>query len=485
MNIKINPEWDEKVKEIMHRFREAIDVMNAGSARQAIMDLATLIYASDDAIGDFARRDARIALEIIQQVDHKHPEDVLIDSTSWKGNMDAIKKTVKNDLKAKNYDKITRLLPRLVYSAEHNEDISVRIKATDILMLVSKRHPLILEPFQSRFFHLVFEKNVHIANNIAEVLYGINFHMFPSTDPEAVREVLTEHFRENLVNIWTDRSYYRHFIKHELTIENFTRQWIWDVELRLNKSPGFKLVKVEPESRIINRPHDDAYTIDLNVVQHRTAKKVVLYLEPTFKPEIQVKTAVTYKDNDGHVAQRVNPAEIINLFDLVPIFTGDTSVGLAKCKQYFDYRATLKDNRIFHISLSTQFTVLDEALEGSIKAENFKIANAYNSGTDPLEGNYYSEVYYHAKGAHLNQEVVIVTRISEEEQELAIMIAADRAVYIAGLYNKILSTLLLQLPSGAITEQKCPKCLEPLDHGVLFCQWCGYHFPVDDQGRAE
>ena len=61
-------------------------------ARTKITELIQLIRSEDDVIDDITRRDARIALDKIQQIDFHHPEEVLIESTNWKGNLDEIKK---------------------------------------------------------------------------------------------------------------------------------------------------------------------------------------------------------------------------------------------------------------------------------------------------------------------------------------------------------------------------------------------------------
>ncbi|MHA1681808.1 MAG: hypothetical protein ACTSUE_12430 [Promethearchaeota archaeon] len=477
MDLKIDNQWDQRVKVAMQAFLDAIATLDPAAARKHIASLVSLIYSEDPDITDFTRRDARIALELIQQIDHDHPEAVLIESASWKGNLEKIRKGTRTDLKTKNYDRVATLVPRLIFNAEHNEDATVKVKSTEILLIIAKKHPLVLEPFQSRFFRLVFEDNISIASNVASILYAINFHLFPTSDPVKIRDILTKQFMESLVNIWTDWTYHRHFIKYNITIENFTRQWIWDVELRLKKSPSFNLVKVEPSTRVTTNPFDGTDVLDLNVVQHQSTKVISVFLEPTFKPELELDSAVSYKNNDGRVIKKENPKDVIDMFRLVPVFNKDIEVNVTKCKEFFDYKAKIKDSRSFAIKSDASFSSLESALNAAINAESFKIAHEFKSGVDATEGMYFSEVYYYARSTSTNQEFAVVTRISEEEQILVIMIAASDAVFTTGLYNKILSTLFMYIDEDLLFELKCPTCLEPVDANAEFCPWCGYKFP--------
>jgi hypothetical protein len=104
MEPKIEPSWSKPVKEIVKGFQDKIKLLDALGARRSMIDLVTMIRSKD--VDEATRKDASVALELIQQIDYSHPEQVLISVADWKGDIDQIKKNVINDIKLKNYDNV-------------------------------------------------------------------------------------------------------------------------------------------------------------------------------------------------------------------------------------------------------------------------------------------------------------------------------------------------------------------------------------------
>lgn len=475
IEVKIDPSWSPTVKEIMKAFLDAIDLLNAREARKRIAALVELIRKDDEAIDAITKRDARIALDTIQQIDFSHPEEVLIESTNWKGNLDEIKKTMKRDLKLKNFDKVRKLVPKLLVLAEHNENESIRIKSIDILSTLSKKYPVYLEKYQTRFFRLIFDDNLDLAQHVAQILYNVDFHAFESANPKKVRKILIERFEERLVSIWTDRNYERHFIKYAVHVENFTPQLIFSVILKVKQGPGFEIVKVDPDFPCKIEGYDHTYTIDANVLQARSKKDITVYIDPKFTPEINIESRIVYKKYDGTSIEKENPEDTIDMKALVPEFTGGIDLSVGKCKDFFEVGATIKDNRRFwvpgHVNLETlKTTIHDKMLPGITKVFE------YNSDASATPEEFFSEVYYYGQTKVSNRRAAIVSRISGEDRTLNMFIAVNNPVFSVGLYNEILAGL----KEFTLEELRCPKCLEVIDKGVEFCQWCAYKLKKEE-----
>ncbi|MFX0098337.1 MAG: hypothetical protein ACFFCS_02075 [Candidatus Hodarchaeota archaeon] len=470
IEIQIDSAWSPLVKELMKSFLTAINLLDAQDARKQIAGLVELIRRDDDnaEIDDITRRDARIALEKIQQIDFQHPEEVLIESTNWKGNLDEIKRNIKRDLKLKNFDKIRKLVPKLLMLSEHNESESVRVKSIEILASISRKFPVYLEKYQTRFYRLIFDDNLDLAQHVAEILYNIDFHAFDSTNPKKVRKILIERFEERLINIWSDRNYERHFIKYTVHVENFTPQLIFSVILKVKKEPGFEIVKVDPDYPFKVESYDNSYTIDANVLQARSKKDITVYIDPVAS-EINIESRIIYKKFDGTSIEKENPEDVIDIKELVPKFMTSIEVSVGKCKDFFEVGAKLKDNRRFwipeHIDLEhLKNTIHDIMVPGIVKVFE------YNSDASLNPTEFFSEVYFYGQTEITKRKVALVSRISGEDRTLSMIIGTNDAVMSVGLYNEILA----RLKEFNLKELRCPRCLEVIDNGIEFCPWCTY-----------
>ncbi|MHA1848788.1 MAG: hypothetical protein ACTSXU_14190, partial [Promethearchaeota archaeon] len=374
--IKIDPAWVPTVKSVVKRFLHCIDLLDATTARRELIKLIDLARGKDSDATDKARRDAMLALEEIQRIDHSHPEETLIDATRWRGNLGEIERGLKRDLKSRNYDKVQRIVPKLVYLGENHIDEKVRLGCLEILSRLSRKRSLLMETYQSRFFRLVFDDNLEIAQAASEILYNIDFHSFPYTNPVKLRKVLKARFEENLVNSIFDRDFFRHFIKYNITIENFTRNWIWDVKLVIHEDPGFRIVKTEPDYPIDRYTEKDGKTrvvIALNVVEMQSSKKVILFLEPRCTSEMTIESFISYLDVDERYYEHPNSTEVLDLFGLVPKFRRDVRVSFGACKEFFDYKAKVKDNRKFLISESLSLDDLNDAVKKILDRESISL----------------------------------------------------------------------------------------------------------------
>ncbi|MHA1792349.1 MAG: DUF7575 domain-containing protein [Promethearchaeota archaeon] len=476
VQIQIDPNWETRIKNIMKEFLNSVSVLDPAGARKEIMELISIIRRKDEIKDVKLVKDARVALETIQQVDHAHPEKVLIDSRTWQGNLSQVKKNVTNYISTRDFDKVEKLVPLLIYTIENNQDIAIRRQAASILLYLAKQHSMVLESYISRFFRLIFEDDPELTEHVAGILYNIDFQSFTTQNPKKLRKLLQERFEENLVNIWADRDYFRHFIRYKLNIENFTRQWIWDVELKIKKSPGFKIVKIEPKYPFVEKALDNAYTIDLNVVEHRSTKQLTVFIEPLAKPVISIKMNIFFKNNEGRLLNREIPEEDIDLSALVPSFKKNIPITLNQSKQFFDYKAKHKDNRIFDIPGSISLHKLNTMLIKIVEEMGLMKVHAQESENIATLEEYFAETYFHGITKVRGDHMVIVARISGEGRYLTLLIAANQWVYVMGMFNKILMTLNSLLKEDHISELKCPSCLEPIERDLDFCPWCGFKF---------
>nr|MDO8110463.1 hypothetical protein [Candidatus Sigynarchaeota archaeon] len=473
MELKIEQVKDKQVKDLVKNFTDKVNLLDAPGARRCILEIITLIRTTSD---EMVKRDASIVLETIQQIDYSHPEDVLIFASSWKGDMDQIKKNIANDMKVKNYDQVADMVPKLIYLVETNKDLYIRVKSAEILAEIAGKyqHPLLLDKFQPRFFKLMFDDSLDVTQYIAEILYNIDFHTFDTHSPEKIRKILTERFEENLVNTWVDVVYFRHLIKLEINIENFTRNWIWNVVLKVKNDPGFSIVKVEPECPAKADLTENAQSIELNVIQHRSAKKIIVYLEPKFQPSIQLQIKVSYKNNDGKTIVKELENDAVDLFQLVPQFLTTVNFGQAHSKEFFEFRAKVKESRKLVIPDNLKPELLTNAVKNLMQSESILSVYEYKTEQFKDDSEYYSEIYFHGQTKIGQDEVVLVSRISGEDRTFALMIAANKPPILTGLYNKVLSKLFSQLGLKPFVILECPKCLEPLEKGMVFCPSCKY-----------
>ncbi|MBN2152196.1 MAG: hypothetical protein JW839_12165 [Candidatus Lokiarchaeota archaeon] len=470
MELKIDRSWQKPVQEVMKRFQDKIKLLDAAGARRCMIELVTMIRSSD--ADEPTRRDASIALELIQQIDYGHPEQVLIGMSDWKGDIDLIKKNALTDLKLKNYDSVADLVPKIIYLVETNTDLYIKVKSAEILSEISKKHPLLLEKYQPRFFKMMFDDSLDVTNFIADVLYNIDFQTFGTHSPEKIRKILSERFEENLVNAWMSTGYSRHLLRLEVNVENFTRNWIFDVAVRVKNDPGFSVANIEPEYPAKQDPAENATSIDMNVVQNKAAKKLFVYIEPLYQQTISVLSKIAYKNHEGRRFDRELMNDTIDLFSLVPQFLTNVNFGHAHCKEYFEFKAKFKQIRKFAIPEVIKAEHLTIAIKNVMDAESIVSVNEYITDNVNDETEYYSELYFHGQTKIARDEVVVVTRVSGEDKTLTFMIAADREIYLAGLYNKLLARLYAALNHRPFTALECPRCFGTLDRGMTFCPSC-------------
>ena len=470
LEMMLDNSWEKPVKEVVKGFIDKIRLLDAPGARRLMIDLISLTRG--DFRPDEVKRDASIALELIRQIDHDHPEQTLIDSVSWKGDMDQIKKNVKNDLKFKNYDEVVKIIPKLLYMAESNKDLYTRVKCVEILEEISSKHPMIVEQYQSRFFRMMYDESLDITQYVAEILYNIDFHTFGTRNVEKIRKILNTRYKENLINSFSQLSYVRHFLKYGLTIENFTKEWIWDVNLYIRQDPGFKIVKVEPDFPIKKDKMKKSWVVDLNSIQPQDAKKVFLYIDLNFQPIMSIQTKLTYKDSDGKLYSKEFKSETIDLYLISPKFETNVNFGLSRVKEYLEFNAKVRDNRKFLIPEILGLNQLTVMLKNIITAESILNVHEYKTEGISDEADYYSEIYFHGLTKNTKEDVVIISRISGEDKTLNLIMGANRDIIITGLYNKILSRLHSSLDGETLKELICPKCLEPIDVGFQFCPNC-------------
>jgi hypothetical protein len=470
MELKIDSGWQKPVKEAMKAFQDKIKLLDATGARRSMIDLVALIRSKD--ADEATRKDASIALELIQQIDYSHPEQVLISMVDWKGDIDQIKKNVLSDLKVKNYDNVADMVPKLIYLVESNKDLYTRVKGAEILSEISKKHPLLLEKYQPKFFKAMFDDSLDVINFIADVLYNIDFQTFGTHSPEKIRKILSQRFEENLVNAWATIGYSRHLIRLEINVENFTRNWIFNVTVRIKNDPGFTVASIEPEYPIKQDPAENATSIDMNVVQNKTAKKVFIFVEPQCSQKIQLLTKIAYKNNDGKYFDRELTKDEVDLFALVPEFLTSVNFGLAHCKEFFEFHAKFKQIRKFAIPEVIKTDQLTIAIKNAMDAESIVSVNEYKTDNVKDESEYYSELYFHAQTRIAHDEVVIVSRVAGEDKTLTLMVAANNEIYLPGLYNKMLAKIYASLNHKPFTPLECPKCFGTLDRGMSFCPSC-------------
>ncbi|MEX2730149.1 MAG: hypothetical protein Q6353_023105 [Candidatus Sigynarchaeum springense] len=470
MELKIDSGWAKPVKEVMKRFQDEIKKLNAAGARRCLIDLVTMTRSKD--MDESTRKDASIALEIIQQIDYSHPEQVLITMADWKGDIDLIKKNALNDLKLKNYDSVADLVPKIIYLVETNKDLYIKVKSAEILSEISKKHPMLLEKYQPRFFKLMFDDSLDVTNFISEVLYNVDFQTFGTHSPEKIRKILSERFEENLVNAWMNIGYHQHLLRLEINVENFTRNWIFNVAVRLKNDPGFVVASIEPEYPSMQEPAENATSIDINVVQNKAAKKVFIYIEPQYQQTIPIHAKIAYKNNEGKSFDRELMKDTIDLFALVPQFLTNVNFGLVHCKEFFEFQAKIKQIRKFAIPEVIKSDQLTIAIKDVMNAESIVSVNEYITDNVKDETEYYSELYFHGQTKIARDEVVIVTRVAGEDKTLTLMIAAMKEIYLPGLYNKLLAKLFARLNHRPFTALECPRCLATLDRGMTFCPSC-------------
>jgi hypothetical protein len=455
---------------------DRVRVLDAPGARRSIADLIKIIRAPE-AKGselDTKKRDARIALDLIQQIDQAHPETVLIESRNWQGDMDQIKKNVRNLLKTKNYDDVAKLVPQIIILVENNEDLYTRVKSAEVLAEISDQHPLLLERYLPRFFRLIFDDSLDVGQYVAEILYNIDFHSFDSHSPEKLRKILLERFRENLVNTFTQVDYSRHFLKYGISIENFTKTWIWNVLVTVKPDPGFTLVKVDPDVPMKFDRIRNLWTIDLNAIQFRSSKKFHLFLEPAESPVFTIQATLSYKTTEGKPFSKDLPPETIDLYALAPRFMTNVNFGEAHCKEFFEFKAKVKDNRKFSIADSVNLGSFTTSVMNAINAESIITVREYKVDKIKDQSDFFSEMYFHGQTRINRDEVAIVVRIDGEDRTFVFMIAANVPANIVGLYNRILSKISKVNGEKVIEELKCPRCLEPIDPGATFCPWCSF-----------
>jgi hypothetical protein len=470
MELKIDAGWAKSVKEIVKTVQDRIKLLDATGARRSIIDLVTLLRSKD--ADDATRKDASVALELIQQIDYSHPEQVLISMADWKGDIDQIKKNLLNDLKLKNYDIVADMVPKLIYLVEANKDLYTRVKSAEILSEVSKKHPLLLEKYQPKFFKMMFDDSLDVTTFVADVLYNIDFQTFGTHSPEKIRKILSERFEENLVNAWVNTGYSRHLIRLEVNVENFTRNWIFNVVVRIKNDPGFTIAGIEPEYPTRQDPAENATSIDINVVQNKTAKKVFVYIEPQYQQKMQLQAKIAYKNNEGKSFERNLFNDPIDLFALVPQFLTSVNFGLAHCKEFFEFHAKTKQIRKFAIPEVIRSEQLTIAIKNIMDAESIVTVNEYMTSNATDETEFYSELYFHGQTKIAHDEVIIVTRVAGEDKTMTFMIAANKEIYLPGLYNKILAKIYAALNHKPFTPLECPKCFGTLDRGMTFCPSC-------------
>ncbi len=474
MAISLDKKWDKQVYDLVKSFLDKVKVLDAVGARRCLVDLVGLTRG--DTHADTIKRDASIALELIQQVDYAHPEQVLIESTSWQGDLNQVKKNVMNDLKIKDFDKVAAAVSLLLFLAETNEDTYQRVKAVEILAEISRKHPLMLDRFQSRFFRLMFNESLDLTQFVAEVLYNIDFHTFNSRNPERVRKILVERFEENLVNAWYDVKYTRHFVGFQVNVENFTNQWIWNVLVKIKQDPGFKALKVDPECPMRADPADNTVGVDLNVIQHKSMKKVTVMLDPRSSNVLSLHATISYKNADGKMLSRELPQENISMDQLMPPLFTTVNVGQTHCKEFFEFMATSKDNRKFLISELAKLPLVASTVKKILVGFGMVVVNDFTSDNVVDDAEFYHEAYYHGQTRIARDEIVIVARISGEDRTLTIMIAAKKDLYLVGLYNKLLRAIGDKMDDAELKELICPRCLQPIDKGATFCPWCTFKF---------
>jgi hypothetical protein len=337
---------------------------------------------------------------------------------------------------------------------------------------VSKKHPLLLEKYQPRFFKLMFDDSLDVTNFIADVLYNIDFQTFGTHSPEKIRKILSQRFEENLVNTWVNTGYSHHLMRLEINVENFTRNWIFNVVVRIKNDPGFTVASIEPEYPAKQDPAENAIAIDMNVVQNKTAKKVFVYIEPQYQKTVQLRATIAYKNNDGKAATRDLINDTVDLFALVPQFLTSVNFGLAHCKEFFEFHAKVKQIRKFAIPEVLRPDQLTIAIKNVMDAESIVSVNEFVTDNVKDDTEYYSELYFHGQTKIARDEVVIVTRVAGEDKTLTFMIAADKELYLPGLFNKLLAKLYAALSHKPFSPLECPKCFGTLDRGMTFCPSC-------------
>nr|MDO8116973.1 hypothetical protein [Candidatus Sigynarchaeota archaeon] len=400
------------------------------------------------------------------------PEQILIESTKWQGDLNQVKKNVMNDLKVKDFDKVAAAVSLLLYLAETNEDTYQRVKAVEILADISRKHPLMLDRFQSHFFRLMFHESLDLTQFIAEILYNIDFHTFNSRNPDRIRKILVERFEENLVNAWYDVKYMRHFVGFQVNVENFTNQWIWNVLVKIKQDPGFKALKVDPECPMRVDSADNTVGVDLNVIQHKSMKKVTVMLDPRSSNTLALHASISYKNAEGKVLSRDLPQETVTMDQLMPPFFTTVNVGQSHCKEYFEFKATSKDNRKFSISELVKLPDVATTIKKILVGMAMVVVNDFTSENMVDDADFYHEAYYHGQTKIARDEIVLVTRLSGEDRTLTLMIAATKDLYLVGLYNKLLRLIDEKIGTEILKELQCPRCLQSLDKGATFCPWC-------------
>ncbi|NMC05407.1 MAG: hypothetical protein GYA24_09355 [Candidatus Lokiarchaeota archaeon] len=470
MELKVDAGWSRPVKDVVKNFNERIKLLDAAGARRAMIDLVAMIRSKD--VDEDTRKDASIAMELIQQIDYSHPEQVLISMADWKGDIDQIKKNVLNDLKLKNYDTVAEMVPKLIYLVETNKDLYTRVKSAEALSEISKKHPLLLEKYQPRFFKAMFDESLDVTNFIADVLYNIDFQTFGTHSPDKIRKILSERFEENLVNTWVTLGYNRHLVRVEVNVENFTRNWIFDVSVRVKNNPTFTIAGIEPEYPARQDPGNNTTMIDLNVVQNKAAKKTFIHVEPRYVQRMQLQVKLAYKNNDGKASDKELFNEEVDLFALVPKFQTSVNFGLAHCKEFFEFVAKIKSMRKFAIPEVIRPSQLVIVMKNIMDAESIALVNEYKTDNVQDESDYYCELYFHGQTWIAKDEVVVVSRIAGEDKTVTLMIAANKEIYIPGLYNKFLAKIYAALNHKPFTPLECPKCFGTLDRGMTFCPSC-------------
>jgi hypothetical protein len=470
MDFKIDNSWSRPVKDNVKNFNDRIKLLDAAGARRSIIELVSMIRSKD--ADEATRKDASIALELIQQIDYSHPEKVLISMVDWKGDIDQVKKNLMNELKLKNYDIVADMVPNLIYLVETNKDLYTRVKSAETLSEIAKKHPLLLEKYQPRFFKMMFDDSLDVTTFTADVLYNIDFQTFGTHSPEKIRKILSERFEENLVNSWVNTGYSRHLLRLEINVENFTRNWIFNVVVRIKNDPGFTVAGIEPEYPAKQDPAENATAIDMNVVQNKTAKKVFVYIEPQYQQKIQLQTKLAYKNNDNKVFNRELANDTVDLFELVPQFLTSVNFGLAHCKEFFEFNAKVKQIRKFAIPEVIRSDQLTIAIKNVMDAESIVAVNEYVTDKVKDETEYYSELYFHGQTRIARDEVAIVTRVAGDDKTMTLMIAANKEIYLPGLYNKILAKIYAALSHKPFTPLECPKCFGTLERGMTFCPGC-------------
>jgi len=238
--------------------------------------------------------------------------------------------------------------------------------------------------------------------------------------------------------------FYQGYVRLKVAVINNFQRTIADATLQIEYDPGaLRLAKVEPSDIKAEGP-----VVRLGNIRNSGKKTVAFYLDPLICQGSFIDAHLTYYDFQDvkyHVEMKRRPVDVV-----CPLFYTNETVNIAVLKRLVSELKN-KDARRFRVNGQQNIDKAFREAIAEIKAHDVKLVRTYADG-QVGSGRFTGEAWFYGETKDRVDRIVIMTRFSECDMMLELMVAADNLAAQAGLLAEM----------GAMVKTRCGDILEPL-----------------------